>query len=464
MTATRAVSSSSIFARAGPGARLRPRHLQSISAGDAEAELRRAPAGRVVEATYRVPFLHHATMEPINATAQLKDGKLTVWAGEQDGLGSKAALASWIGLGAADIRLVPLPVGGAFGRRMAQAADYLEQAARIAMAMAPRPVKMIWSREEDFAQGTYRPALTTAMRGRPWARRPPHCLVAALRRQPRRRIATTAYAIPYAGPQPVDPLRAAAHPTCASAPGAAWRTPSTASTRSASSTSWRTPRARTRSPTAVISSPPPRATAASWRPPPRRPAGARPLPPASAAASPWWRASAPSWPTSSRPPSARAARPRVHRVTTAVDCGTVCHPDTAAAQVEGAIVMGLSAAIAEEITIDAGAVAQRNFPDYPLLTLAQTPPSIDVHFLESDAPWGGLGEPGLPPVAPALANALFAATGRRLRTLPLADRGATPGRRVSVYFAAVRAGSLTFSILSNSTLRVSAPAFSTRRM
>jgi isoquinoline 1-oxidoreductase beta subunit len=109
----------------------------------------------------------------------------------------------------------------------------------------------------------------------------------------------------------------------------------------------------------------------------------------------------------------------VHRITAAVDCGTVCHPDTAAAQVEGAIVMGLSAAIAEEVTVDAGAVAQKSFPDYPLLTLAQTPP-IEVHLLASDAPWGGLGEPGLPPVAPALANALFAATGRRLRTLPLA--------------------------------------------
>jgi isoquinoline 1-oxidoreductase beta subunit len=98
----------------------------------------------------------------------------------------------------------------------------------------------------------------------------------------------------------------------------------------------------------------------------------------------------------------------------------VCHPDTATAQVEGAIVMGLSAALAEEIAVDAGAVVQRNFTDYPVLTLAQTPPRIDVHFLESGGPWGGLGEPGLPPVAPALANALFAATGRRLRNLPVA--------------------------------------------
>ncbi|MBV8120474.1 MAG: xanthine dehydrogenase family protein molybdopterin-binding subunit, partial [Alphaproteobacteria bacterium] len=111
-------------------------------------------------------------------------------------------------------------------------------------------------------------------------------------------------------------------------------------------------------------------------------------------------------------------RPQVRRVVAAVDCGGLCHPDTAMQQIEGAIVMGLSAAIGEQITIERGAVAQTNFSDYPLLTLAETP-EIEVHFIGSSAPWGGLGEPGLPPVAPALTNALFAATGRRARVLPL---------------------------------------------
>ena len=114
--------------------------------------------------------------------------------------------------------------------------------------------------------------------------------------------------------------------------------------------------------------------------------------------------------------------PRVHRVTAAVDCGEVCHPDTATAQVEGAIVMGLSAAIGEEITIEDGAVVQKNFPAYPIMTLGQAPPRIDVHFVRSEGPWGGLGEPGVPPVAPALANALFAASGKRRRSLPLVAR------------------------------------------
>ena len=111
-------------------------------------------------------------------------------------------------------------------------------------------------------------------------------------------------------------------------------------------------------------------------------------------------------------------RPLVHRVTAVVDCGFVVHRDTAAQQVQGGIIMGLSAALGEAITIKDGAVVQRSFPDYPILRMAQTP-AIDVSFLESDGPLGGLGEVGLPPVAPALANAIYACTGRRIRSLPI---------------------------------------------
>jgi isoquinoline 1-oxidoreductase subunit beta len=389
------------------------------SAGDAEAELGRAPAGRVVEATYRVPFLHHAAMEPINATAQFKNGKLIVWAGEQDGLGSKARLAKWVGLSANDITLVPLPVGGAFGRRAAPAAGYLELAARIAMELAPLPIKMIWTREEDFAQGTYRPALTSRLRaalgpdGRPlaWSQ--------LFVDNPAVDDRGAAYAVPYLVPN--QSIRSVAVP--AHVRVGIWR--SVAHSQHGFFTE------------SFIDE---LAHAAGQDPFAYRrdllPAGSRQRRVLETAAA---RAG---WDEPLQPGVGRGialvesfgtivahvveaslglrGAPRVHRVTAAVDCGTVCHPDTASAQVEGAIVMGLSAAIAEEIAIDAGAVVQHSFPDYPLLTLAETPPRIDVHFLESDAPWGGLGEPGLPPVAPALANALFAATGHRLRTLPLA--------------------------------------------
>ncbi|MBO0766696.1 MAG: xanthine dehydrogenase family protein molybdopterin-binding subunit, partial [Hyphomicrobiaceae bacterium] len=412
-----AVSSSTIFAAQAAALASRsgkPAH----SVGDAQAALQRATVGRAVEATYQVPFLHHASMEPINATAQFKDGKLAVWAGEQDGLGSKANLAKWTGLRAADITLFPLPVGGAFGRRAAAAADYLDQAARIAMEASPRPVKMIWSREEDFAQGTYRPALATTIRavldadGRPVAWSQLFIENPAVG-------GDTAFTIPYLIPN--QSIRSVAIPSHVRV--GIWR--SVAHSQHAFYTE------------CFIDE---LAHAAGQDPFTYRrdllPTGSRHRRILeTAAAKAGWGEALPSGVGRGialvesfgtivaqviEASLGRGGLPRVARVTAAVDCGDVCHPDTAVAQVEGAIVMGLSAAIAEEITIDAGAVVQRSFPDYPLLTLAQTPPRIEVHFVNSDAPWGGLGEPGLPPVAPALGNAIFAASGHRLRTLPLA--------------------------------------------
>jgi isoquinoline 1-oxidoreductase beta subunit len=108
----------------------------------------------------------------------------------------------------------------------------------------------------------------------------------------------------------------------------------------------------------------------------------------------------------------------VKRITAAVDAGTAVNPDGLKAQVEGAIVYGLSAALNGAITIKDGAVEQGNFPDYPVVQLAGCP-QIDVHVVNSDGPYGGGGEPGTPPTAPALANAVFAATGIRVRDLPL---------------------------------------------
>jgi isoquinoline 1-oxidoreductase beta subunit len=109
---------------------------------------------------------------------------------------------------------------------------------------------------------------------------------------------------------------------------------------------------------------------------------------------------------------------RVHEVTAAVDCGFTVNPNQAEAQIQGGIIFGLSAALHHEITLSDGAVVQRSFPDYEMVRLA-TAPRVRVEFIESSAELGGLGEPGVPPVAPAVANAVFALTGERLRTLPL---------------------------------------------
>jgi isoquinoline 1-oxidoreductase beta subunit len=109
---------------------------------------------------------------------------------------------------------------------------------------------------------------------------------------------------------------------------------------------------------------------------------------------------------------------KVHKVSCAVDCGFAVNPDSATAQVESGIIYGLSAALFGEITLENGRVIQENFPDYDVVRLAETP-EINVHFIESGKELGGLGEPATPPIAPAVMNAVFAATGRRIRSLPL---------------------------------------------
>ncbi|MDQ8727680.1 molybdopterin cofactor-binding domain-containing protein [Bradyrhizobium sp. LHD-71] len=385
--------------------------------GDAEAMLKAAPADRIVEATYRVPFLHHAAMEPINATAQFKKGELIVWAGEQDALGSKAALAASLGLAADKVTLHALPIGGAFGRRIAQTSQHLALVAEIAKVVSPRPVKMIWTREEDFAQGAYRPAVSTYIRaalgadGRPTAWSQVYVDLAG----PGRR---EGYQIPYDIPaQSLNVVAGKTHVRTGT-----WR--SVAHSQHAfytecfmdelAAAAGRDPFEYRRDllPTGsrlrkVLEL---AAEKAEW---------AKPLAPGAARGLALVESFGTIVAHVIEASLGADGSPQVHRVTAAVDCGDVCHPDNATAQVEGAIIMGLSAAIGEQITIEQGEVVQKNFPDYPLLTFANAPPRIDVHFLASDGPWGGLGEPGLPPVAPALANAMFAISGKRQRILPL---------------------------------------------
>ncbi|MBX9591585.1 MAG: molybdopterin-dependent oxidoreductase [Hyphomonadaceae bacterium] len=386
-------------------------------AGDADAALKAAPADRVIEASYRVPFLHHAAMEPINATAQFKDGRLTVWGGEQDALGSKAYLAKVSGLSAANVSLIALPVGGSFGRRIALTAQHLHQVADIARHTAPQPVKMIWSREEDFAQGAYRPAVASRISAALGPNGMPTAWSQVFIDIPGPGL-NDGFLIPYAIPnQSIRSVTSATHVRTGT-----WRSVahsqhgfwSESFIDELAAAAGRDPfeyRRELLAPASrhrrVLEA---AAEKAGWGTP--LPAGVgRGI------------ALVESFGTIVahvvEASLGRRGVPSVHRVTAAVDCGDVCHPDTASAQIEGAIVMGLSAAIAEEITVERGAIVQKTFSDYPLLTLASTPPHIEVHFLRSEGPWGGLGEPGLPPVAPALANALFAATGRRMRTLPL---------------------------------------------
>jgi isoquinoline 1-oxidoreductase beta subunit len=118
--------------------------------------------------------------------------------------------------------------------------------------------------------------------------------------------------------------------------------------------------------------------------------------------------------------SLERGRPRVHRFTCAVDCGRAVNPETVRAQVEGGVAFGLTAALYGEITLKDGRVEQSNFHDYRMLRIHEMP-AVEVHLVPSDEPSSGVGEPGVPPVAPALCNALFALTGKRVRKLPIGE-------------------------------------------
>ena len=375
---------------------------------------------RTVTAEYRVPFLAHAPIEPINATTQFKDGRLTVWAGDRDPLASRLAVAKAIGLSPADVTFHVLPCGGCFGARSVKnsaAGIYLAHAAEIARAMSPFPVKMIHSREEDFAQDAYRPQLMSRIRGAVDAQ---GRLVAweqiYIVGAPSR---ATAFDIPYSVPnKSILSVTAPHHVRVGS-----WR-----SVNSSQHAFWaesfvdelahaggadpyvfrRAALAQGSREQRVLDAV---AKAANWGAP--LPVGVgRGIALAPSFGTIVAEVIEASW--------ANGGAPQVHRVVAAVDCGDIVHPDTAEQQVEGAIIMGLSAALHEEITIRNGHVTQSSFPDYPVLKLAEIP-EIEVHFVRSGAPLGGLGEVGLPPVVPALTNALFAATGRRIRRLPICN-------------------------------------------
>jgi len=366
-------------------------------------------------ARFEVPWLHHATMEPINVTAQWADGRLLVWGSEQDALGAHGNLVKISGLPPEAVVFTPLLLGGGFGRRSAPKKNHLEQAVALARACSPAPVKLIWSREEDFTQGAYRPAVATTIEAALDGQGMPVSWVQRFTETPD--LINEGYPVPYRiGHQHLQSVT-----TGSPVRVGAWR--SVAHSQHGFFTESfvnELARAARQDPLAYRLALLPEgsrhhrvllelAERADWRQ--AAPAGvARGV------------AMVESFGSVVGEVIEVALdgqrRPVVKRVVAVVDCGFLMHPDTGRQQVEGAILMGLSAALGEAITLKDGRVQQRNFTDYPILRLAQAP-VIEVHFLESDGPLGGLGEVGLPPVAPALAQAWGQLTGQTIRRLPL---------------------------------------------
>jgi isoquinoline 1-oxidoreductase beta subunit len=372
-----------------------------------------AHAKHIVEAQYETPYLAHATMEPMNCIAEVSGGACDIWTGTQAQSETQAVAMQITGLPRERVRVHTSYLGGGFGRRLET--DYVAEAVRIAKIVR-RPVRVLWTRADDMRHDFYRPASVTALRAALDARGAP---TAWLQRIAGPELALEEIDVPYSIPN----LREVHIKEDPGIPTGYWRSVGAS-----------------QNPFAIECFVDELAAAAGKDPVAFRLAlldraprhrGVIEL----AAERAGWHASLPngkgrgiavyhsygSWVAQVAEVSVDGDAWRVERVVCAADCGTIVNPDAVAAQMEGAIVFGLSAALHGEITLRDGAVVQSSFEDYPILRMRDTP-AIEVHLVPGRAGPGGVGEPGVAPVAPAVANALAAATGRRIRRLPLIRR------------------------------------------
>ena len=400
-----------------------------------------AGAAKVVSAAYDFPYLAHAAMEPMNCVVQLKADGCEVWNGEQFQTVDQGRLAQLFGLKPEQVKLNMLYAGGSFGRRASTQSDYVLEAAHIVKAINGRlpgnpAVKLVWLREDDMRAGYYRPlfhhALEAAvdaggqltgwrhrllgqsiMAGSPFA--------SMMIKDGVDHVSVEGAAnLPYAIPNLTVDLHT---PTDIGVPVLWWRSVGSSHTAFSTETFLDEVAAATGKDPLTL-----RLELLAGHP---RHAGVLKL----AAEKAGW----------GQPLQARAGERRgrgvavhesfnsfvahvaevtvkkdgsvkVDRIVSAVDCGTAINPDNIRSQVEGGIGFALSS-LYEEITLKEGRVEQGNFDGFPLLRIADMP-RVEVHIVPSAAPPTGIGEPGVPPLAPAVANAIAAATGKRLRRLP----------------------------------------------
>lgn len=397
--------------------------------GDPSAAL--ASAAKTIRAQYDVPYLAHAMMEPLNCVVDLQADHCEIWTGTQFQTVDRANAAKVAGLPPEKVQIHTTLLGGGFGRRANPASDFVVEAMHVAKA-AKAPVKVVWTREDDIHGGWYRPmwhdrfAAGLDAEGNPvaWT----HTIVgqSIMQGTPFESFikdgvdpasvegaADLLYGIPN--------LQVDLHSPKIGVPVQWWRSVGHSHTGfSVEAFFDEVARAGGKDPYQLrckLLAGQPRMLAtldlaaqkAGW---------GKPLPPGRG------RGIATRFSFNSYVAQVVEASvekdgtPRVHRVVCAVDCGRVVNPDGVKAQIEGAIIFGLTAALNTEITFKNGRVQQGNFDDYPMVRMNEAP-AIEVHIVPSEQPPTGVGEPGVPPVAPALANALFAVTGHRIRRLPI---------------------------------------------
>jgi isoquinoline 1-oxidoreductase beta subunit len=398
-------------------------------------EARRLGA-RTLEAWYSAPYLAHATLEPMNATVRVADGRVEVWAPTQVPQMCRNAAARVAGVPEDRVDLHVTLLGGGFGRRLE--VDYVAQAVRVAMDMPGVPVQLVWAREEDATHDFYRPMQVARLRatldasGAPlalqiksagdaiaprWIERGAPSLAAPLDlpdKTASEGLFDQAYGVEHQRMEhvftrhrvPVGFWRSVGHSHNAFFQEAFIDELAEAARRDPLAFRRSLLRKAPRH-LAVLEAV---AEHSGW--------GRQPLP-AGRARGLAMHESFGSVVAQVAEVSLEHGQPRVHRVVCAIDCGTVVNPGIVAQQMEGAVVFGLGAALHGRIDVRAGVVQQRNFPDQPVLSLAATP-QVETWIVPSERPPSGVGEPGVPPVAPAVANALHALTGARHRSLPFA--------------------------------------------
>lgn len=390
--------------------------------------------GRQVEAWYRAPYLAHATMEPMNCTAQVRDGKVGIWVPTQVPELARAAAARIAGVPVEDVMLNVTLLGGGFGRRLE--VDCVAQAVRVALDCGGAPVQLVWSREEDQTHDFYRPMQVAMLRAAldqegqvrslriksagdaispRWRERAMPAL-AGLIDTPDKTSSEGLFDLPYK----FEHQKMEHVATRMGVPVGFWRSVGHSHNAFFSESFMdelaveakqdpmefrRALLAHAPRHLAVLNL---ASEKSGWgtRLGPGRTRGVA------------LHESFGTIVAQVAEVSLQGGVPRVHRVTCAVDCGTVVNPNIVSQQMESSVVFALSAALHGRIDIEGGVVQQTNFRTYLLVGLAQAP-LVETWLVPSQLPPGGVGEPGVPPLAPAVANALFALTGTRLRSLPL---------------------------------------------
>jgi isoquinoline 1-oxidoreductase beta subunit len=391
----------------------------AVDQGDAAAAL--ASAARRVEATYEVPLLSHATMEPMNCTAEVRADRCEIWAPTQNPQGTQSAAARLTGLPVEKVTVHVTNLGCGWGRR--SRTDFVEDAVETSKKVGG-PVQVLWTRQEDLRHDFYRPAAACRFEAALNGDGKVTAVTARIASTP---IGGRAEGVDRNGVDGIanSPYRFAtlwveSHPVGLPVTIGHWRSVGVSqNTFFLESFIDELAHAAGRDPVELrreLLRENPRALAvlnlaaekSNW---------GSPLPQSRA------RGIAivedkESVVAEVAEVSVAGDRLRVHRVIAACDCGQIIHPGIVEQQITGAIVGGLSAMFHERITLENGAVKQANFNDYPLLRIDEAP-AVEVHIMPSTGAPGSVGEPGLPPAAPAVANALFALTGRRVRTLPV---------------------------------------------